>query len=45
MRKFLEYGFGAIALYLAVAYGTNFGSDLTSAAAGSANVIKAFQGR
>ena len=35
----------AIITYLAVAYGTNFGSDITASTNGGAGIIKAFQGR
>lgn len=44
-RKFLTYGFGAIALYLLVANQTNSGTLLTSAAKGASTVVKSFQGR
>lgn len=44
-RKFLSYGFGAIALYLVVYYGTNSGTVITKSASGAATVIKSFQGR
>jgi hypothetical protein len=44
-RKFLTYGFGAIALYLVVFYGANSGKVITSATTGAGTVIKSFQGR
>lgn len=44
-RKFLTYGAGLIALYLAVAYGTNAGKLISSSASGASTVIKSFQGR
>jgi hypothetical protein len=44
-RKFLMYGFGAIALYLAVEHFTGFSSDVNASASGTSNLIKAFQGR
>ncbi len=44
MPKAVKYGFGAIALYIMVAYagGTKL---LGSASSGTAGVVKAFQGR
>jgi hypothetical protein len=45
VRKVVTYSFGAIALYLAFAYATSAGNIIGSAASGSVNVIKAFQGR
>jgi hypothetical protein len=44
-NKFLRYGFGAIALYLGVSYATGAGSLITNGATGTANIVKAFQGR
>lgn len=43
--KFLKYGAGLIAVYLAVAYASGSGRVLSSSAQGASNVIKAFQGR
>lgn len=44
-RKALVYTAGLIALYIAVAYGTNFGQTVTASTNGGVNVIKALQGR
>jgi len=44
-RKFLLYGFGAIALYLGVVYYAGFSKDTTAATSGGATLVKAFQGR
>lgn len=43
--KFLRYGAGLIAIYLAVAYASGTGRVLSTGSTGAANVIKAFQGR
>ncbi len=44
MPKAVKYGFGAIALYLLVAY--TGGSKLVSTSAGgTSGIVKAFQGR
>lgn len=45
MRKGLFYGASLIGLYLVIYYGTNTGKVLSSGAAGTRDVIKAFQGR
>lgn len=45
MRKAIGYTFGAIALYIVVANGTNFGKAISAGAAGAATDIKALQGR
>jgi hypothetical protein len=45
LKQFMKYTFGAVALYLAVAYGTNFGEDVRAAAAGYADGVAALQGR
>lgn len=45
MRTFMKYGAVLIATYLAVAYATGTGTVISAGTAGSANVIKAFQGR
>jgi hypothetical protein len=44
-RKALLYSAGLIALYIAVAYGTNFGQDITATTNGGANLVRVFQGR
>ena len=44
-RQLMKYTFGAVVVYLAVAYGTNFGSDITAAANGYATGVGALQGR
>ena len=44
-KEALKLSAVAIVIYLAVAYGTNFGSDITNAANGGATLVKAFQGR
>ena len=44
-RKALTYAAGLIALYLGVAYATGSGKLLDSAAKGSSNLVKTFQGR
>lgn len=43
MNKALKYSFGAIALYLLVAY--KAGPLIASATKGTADVVKSFQGR
>lgn len=45
MKTFMKYTFGAVGLYLAVAYGTNFGADIKAAANGYATGVGALQGR
>ena len=45
MKTFAKYGAGLIALYLVVANGTKAGKAIRSGAAGTASVVKAFQGR
>ena len=44
-RQFMKYGFGAIALYLIVANGSNFGDNFVKGASGTGKVINAFQGK
>jgi len=44
-RNALKYGAGLVALYLVVYNGTKSGRVLREGAAGSRNIIKAFQGR
>ena len=44
-RQFMKYGFGAIALYIAVANGSNFGDNFLKGAKGTGTVINAFQGQ
>lgn len=44
-REFLKLSAAAIIVYLAVAYGTNFGNDITAGANGASGLVKAFQGR
>lgn len=44
-RQFMKYTFGAVIVYLAVAYGTNFGNDIKAAAGGYAQGVAALQGR
>ena len=44
-KEALKLGAVAIVVYLAVAYGTNFGNDISQSALGTATVVKAFQGR
>jgi hypothetical protein len=45
MQKFVKYGATLIAIYLAVAYASGTGRVISTGATGSANIIKAFQGR
>lgn len=45
MRTYAKYGAVMIGLYLVVYYGTNSGKVISSGAAGTRDVIKAFQGR
>lgn len=45
MNHALKYGATLIGLYLVVFYGTNSGNVVKAGAAGSTNIIKAFQGR
>lgn len=45
MRQALKYGAALIVVYLVVYNGTNSGKVLSSGAAGTRDVIKAFQGR
>lgn len=44
-RQFLKYSFGAIALYIVVANGSNFGNAFTAGARGVSDVTKTLQGR
>lgn len=44
-KTFLRYGFITIGIYLGAVYATGAGKLLDSATGGTANVIKAFQGR
>jgi hypothetical protein len=44
-RTFMKYTFGAVVVYLAVAYGTNFGNDIKAAASGYGQAVGALQGR
>lgn len=44
-NKFARYGFGLIALYLVVYYGSNAGKVFRQGAYGTTDVIRAFQGR
>ncbi len=44
-KQFLKYGFGAIALYIVVANGSNFGTAFSAGAAGVSSVTKTLQGR
>jgi hypothetical protein len=45
LRQLAKYGASLVALYLVVANGSNFGSVITSGAAGVASVTKTLQGR
>lgn len=45
MKQALKYSAGLIGLYLVVAHGTSAGRAIAAGAAGTSNVIKAFQGR
>jgi hypothetical protein len=45
MRKALFYGAALIGGYLVLVNFKGFTSDITSAGAGSVNLVKAFQGR
>lgn len=45
LRKSVEYGFGAIFLYLLVAHATGAGTLLKDGAAGIQGVAKTLQGR
>jgi hypothetical protein len=44
-RQFMRYGFGAIALYIVVAQGTNAGQAFSAGASGVGKVVNAFQGK
>lgn len=44
-RQMLKYGFGAIALYIVVANGTNFGTAFSAGAKGVSQVTQTLQGR
>jgi hypothetical protein len=44
-KTFLKYGFITIGIYLGAVYATGAGRLLDSASAGTASVVKAFQGR
>lgn len=44
-RTILKYSAGLIALYLAVAYGTDFGKLIDQTTKGASTVVKSFQGR
>lgn len=45
MRKVIFYGAVLIGVYIAAAYATGFGADVTNTATGTATVIKTLQGR
>jgi len=45
MKQAIKYSAGLIGLYLIVAHGTSAGKAMYAGAAGSARIIKAFQGR
>lgn len=45
MKTFMKYTFGAVGVYLLVAYGTNAGNDIKAAAQGYATGVAALQGR
>lgn len=45
VRKALQYGFGAIALYLGVYYASGAGTLINAGSSGATNLVKAFQGR
>jgi hypothetical protein len=45
MRKALLYGAVLIGVYIATAYATGFGTDVTNTANGVATVAKTLQGR
>jgi hypothetical protein len=45
LKQLMKYTFGAVVVYLAVAYGTNFGNDISAAASGYATDVVALQGR
>lgn len=44
-RTFMKYTFGAVVVYLAVAYGTNFGNDIKAAGSAYGQGVGALQGR
>lgn len=44
-RKALLYGTGLIALYIAVAHGSNLGRVISSGASGGSQFVKTLQGR
>lgn len=44
-REALKLSFWAIAIYLGVAYASNFGNDIKQGGAAGAGLVKAFQGR
>lgn len=43
--RFLKYGAGLIAIYLAVAYASGTGRVLSTGGSATSSIIKAFQGR
>jgi hypothetical protein len=45
VKQLAKYGTGLIALYLVVANGSNFGTVMTSGAAGGTQLIRGLQGR
>lgn len=45
MRKVIFYGAVLIGVYLATAYATGFGTDVTNTASGVSTVVKSLQGR
>lgn len=45
LRKGLLYGAILIGVYVATAYATGFGTDVTNGANGAATIIKTLQGR
>lgn len=44
-KQFMRYGFGAIVVYIAAAYGSNLGENMLKGARGGATMVAAFEGR
>lgn len=44
-RQFLKYGFGAIVVYIAAAYGSGLGTNMLKGAQGASTLVASFEGR
>lgn len=44
-KQFMRYGFGAILVYIAAAYGSDLGKNMLAGAKGVGTVVASFEGR